>query len=72
MNFRNTCSTEAISECGEYERKSAWHDRVKANYFNCWHIPTGAHVASGFSAKAISDRCDEHREKFPRGTSEVA
>lgn len=63
MNFRHVTQTEAISECGEYERKSTYYASLKKSFMNCWHIPTGAHVAAGFSAKEVSDRCDEHKAR---------
>lgn len=64
MNFRNVSSTDAISECGEYERRSTYYVDLKKDFFNCWHIPSGKHVAAGFSAKEISERCDEHKAKL--------
>lgn len=64
MNFRHVTRTEAISECGQYERKSTYFAQFKKDFFNVWHIPTGDHVAAGYTAKEISDRCDEHKAKL--------
>lgn len=63
MIFIQVIHTEAISECGQYSRKLSRDPRSGAPYFNCWHIPSGKHVAAGFSAKEISDRCDEHKAR---------
>lgn len=63
MNFRNLTSTEAISECGMYTRKKSQHPGRREPYFNCWHIPTGAHVAAGFTAAEISRQVDEHKAR---------
>lgn len=41
-------------------------------FYNAWHIRTDEYVGAGLSAKEISDRCDEHREKVSRGKSEAA
>ena len=63
MNFRHESRTESISECGEYRRKESVFAGTTKPFWNVWHIPTGAHVAAGFSAKEISDRCDEHKAR---------
>lgn len=63
MNFRNVSSTEALSEDGTYERRESYNRHTHQVYFNAWHIPTGAHVAAGFSAADISRQVDEHKAR---------
>lgn len=63
MNFIPYRDLTHRSECGDYERREVFHGAAKKPYFNVWHLPTGSHVAAGFSAKEVSDRCDEHKAR---------